>query len=407
MTSFKHLLNEFTSTSLLLQYLLIFGLILLLTFNILMPSGEQQFVYLAQSFLQGKLYFTQKPGTWADGSFYQNHVYWPTGPFPAILLVPFVLLLGTNMQQGFLAFLLNIVNFLLLYRLAKKITQNINTSLWISFGYMFSTVYLMVGLIPWSWWYAQILATTLLLLAINEFFFKKRTLLMGIFVACAVATRISLFFAVIFFLLFIFLKKDKLYTKIYSCVLLLIPIFAVFFILFSYNYWRFGNILEFGYSYHNPFVKTVLADLKFGAWNPVHIPGNLYYLFLRGPDAVAIPGTKILTFPFIVPDPWGMSIFITSPMWLWMLTTPAREKVVKIAAITALAIAIFLVGYFGIGARQFGYRYALDFSPFLFIILAHVVKHKMSTLLKIIIISSFIFNLYMFPLTFSVPLEHN
>lgn len=407
MTPFKLLINEFNSTSLLLQYLLIFGLILLFTFNVLMPSGEQQFVYLAQSFLQGKLYFTQIPGTWADGSFYQNHVYWPTGPFPALVLIPFVALFGMLFPQGIIQFILNILNFILLFSIAKKITNNTNTSLWFSFAYIFSSSYLLVGLIPWSWWFAQILTTTLLLLAINEFLSKRRWFLIGLLIGLALSTRISLLFSSIFFLLNIIFTRDNSKTKIYNLCYFCSPIFAISLLLIVYNLARFNNPFEFGYSYHLPAAAILVENLKHGVWNVKYYPTNLYYLFLKSPEAVFIPGTKILTFPFIKPDIWGMSIFFTSPWLVWVLGAPWKEKNVKFATITALSILLFLLGYFSTGVRQLGYRYALDFSPFLFIILAHVVKHKMSTLLKIIIISSFIFNLYMFPLTFSVPLEHN
>jgi hypothetical protein len=52
-------------------------------------------------------------------------------------------------------------------------------------------------------------------------------------------------------------------------------------------------------------------------------------------------------------------------------------------------------GYYGIGARQYGYRYALDVYPFLFLILAKGTGISSSILLKIVITGSFLINLFL------------
>src|SRR5580700_3478290 len=50
---------------------------------------EQQFAFLARSFLHGDLAFQQDPGeSWADTSPHDGHYYWPLGPLPAVILMP-------------------------------------------------------------------------------------------------------------------------------------------------------------------------------------------------------------------------------------------------------------------------------------------------------------------------------
>lgn len=49
-------------------------------------SVDQQFSYLAESFLQGKTYFLASPAFGYDTVFFQGKYYWPLGPFPAVLL---------------------------------------------------------------------------------------------------------------------------------------------------------------------------------------------------------------------------------------------------------------------------------------------------------------------------------
>ncbi|OGD95046.1 hypothetical protein A3F02_01220 [Candidatus Curtissbacteria bacterium RIFCSPHIGHO2_12_FULL_38_9b] len=69
-----------------------------------------------------------------------------------------------------------------------------------------------------------------------------------------------------------------------------------------------------------------------------------------------------------------MSIFILSPILLLIVRTDSKRKIVKISFITILATLIPILLYYGIGWRQIGYRYALDFAPFLLIPLVIALK---------------------------------
>jgi uncharacterized membrane protein len=100
-------------------------------------------------------------------------------------------------------------------------------------------------------------------------------------------------------------------------------------------------------------------------------------------------------FPFLRRDPWGMSIFFTSPMFLWAGKAPWNKKESVIALLTVCVLALVIFGYYGIGYNQFGYRYALDFYPFLFLLLCYGVKQRISNWLKIVILCSFCLNFFL------------
>ena len=64
--------------------------------------------------------------------------------------------------------------------------------------------------------------------------------------------------------------------------------------------------------------------------------------------------------------------------------------------IIVIALPVFL--YYGIGVFQFGYRYSLDFLPYLFLILIKNYKEQKGNLnygLKAVIIATTLFNLYL------------
>lgn len=386
------------SEKIILFLILVFGVAILANLNFSTQyKQKQQFVELGKSFLQFRLDLPGNKSQWPDASYFNGHTYWPQGFFPAVTLLPF-LLLDLPVSQGAVQFSLNLLNFLLLYKIALKITGNKKTSLWLSFGYIFSTAYLVVGLFPWSWWFAQVVATSALLSALYYFFYGRKWFLIGLFLACALATRIGLVLSSAFFILVIVFSKQSLKGKTRELYFLCLPVLAGLFIAGLYNYLRFGSFLEFGYLFHLPALPAAREALNvFGTWNVFYYPTNFYYLFLKGPEAVYLPGTKYLIYPFLKPENWGMSIFLTSPVFIWCFKSFRKNKITIFASITSVMILLFLLGYFGVGTRQYGYRYALDFYPFLFIILCYSFKKSLSTAVKILLVVSFLLNLYLFP----------
>ena len=388
------------STVLLWVMLAVGGCMLLLTNVMLRFWNEEQFVHLAGSFLRGTISFAQPPGeNWADTSPFQGRHYWPLGPFPAVLLLPFVLLFGTTMQQGFLSFFLTTVNAVLLYRIARTITGGHERSLWLMFSYVFATVYLFVATIPWSWYFAHVVATSAILLALHEYFGRTRWALVGLYVGIAFATRISLLLATTFFILGMFKNEKSSWRPLAQ---LSIPIVLCLALVASYNYARFGDPLETGYRYN-------ILDTEFdgnrarGMWSVSHFPANAYYLFLKGPDAIVAPDSMVLVFPYIKPDKWGMSILFTSPIFLYLAKFRRRpgEEAAWYALVTTGVLLFFTLGNFGIGARQYGYRFALDFSPFLYVMLAYVFRTEpFGWLAKALVIGSFVFNAWLIPRVF-------
>jgi hypothetical protein len=359
-----------------------------------MISAQQEFVYLAKSFVEGHLYFTSSPGLWYDTSYYHGHYYWPLGPLPAIILMPFVAFFGLAVRQGYFLALFNLINLFLLQKVGRKITQNPITSLWLSFAYVFGTEYLNVARGPWSSYFAQAVATAFLLLALYEFLHEKRWWLIGLYTAFGVATRIDIVVAGFFFCFAILFEHESRSQKIKHMLHFSLPVVLSVALLMAYNFFRFDNIFESGYGLQSLYGELAV-NRQYGLWSLIHFPGNLYYFFLRGPIGVFIPGTKVLTYPYLRADGWGMSIFFTSPIFFWVVKAPWKNRTVQLSALTSILMLVVFLGYYGIGFYQFGYRYALDFYPFLFLVLAYAATEKFNFPMKVVALASFILNWYM------------
>ncbi|MEK7580571.1 MAG: hypothetical protein AAB465_03120 [Patescibacteria group bacterium] len=390
------------SRNLIIILFIVFFAICVIT-NITIKS-EQHFSFLAKSFLQGKLYFTEMPGfAWNDDTtFYHGHYYWPLGPFPAILLLPFVFLAGIFkifFYQGYSQVALILLIAFICFKIARRLRYS-KTGAWHwVFAFCFATMLIGIIFIPWSWYFAQVIVVVLGLLSIYEYLGKKRYWLIGIFLALMLTTRLTAGLNVIFFILeIIFISQKEKNHKIKDLFYLLLPIIICLSLLMTYNYLRFNNILENGYK-NQSILSQLTKAREQGILSLKHLPTNLYYFFLSGPQLVHQGDSLTIQAPFIKPNIYGMSVFITSPYFLYFFFLKYKDRLSKILIINigAVALALFLY-YGGAGYVTLGYRYALDFLPFLFWLLMKNYFEKNQELkpgMKIAIILSSLFNFYL------------
>jgi len=401
----------------LLNIILLFSIMLFFSFlfcfnffiNEFITVENQQFSYLANSFLHKKLYFLEQPAkTWSDTVFWNNNFYWPLGLFPAIILMPFIFIfnhLNLFFYQGYLQFFLVLSVFLLYFKISKKLNYSKIDSLFLAYAFCFASVFLGVAMVSWSWYFAHVITVFLLSLALYEYFNKKRYWLIGILLGFIALTRLTAGLSIVFFILTIlfFLKTKQ--QKIKNLSQLLIPCAPIISLLFIYNYIRFGNILEQGYS--QQFVgpnNSLIESKNYGIFHFKHLLYNIYYSLFSMPLLVfSDKVSHIFKYPFIKSNPWGMSIFLTSPYLIYLFFLKYKDKISKFLLITIILIALPLLFFFSQGYKNpLGFRFALDFMPFLFILFIKNYRakyQKISFGLKLLIIISSYFNLYLF-LTF-------
>lgn len=120
---------------------------------------------------------------------------------------------------------------------------------------------------------------------------------------------------------------------------------------------RFGVPWDKGYF----LIPGVLDEPWFskGILHYSYIPHNLYTLFLSLP--MVLPSA-----PFIQPSWNGLSILITTPAFVLLLKSKFKDWEVRFAILACLAIGGFVLMHGSNGFAQFGYRFAIDFYPFLF-----------------------------------------
>ncbi len=139
------------------------------------------------------------------------------------------------------------------------------------------------------------------------------------------------------------------------------------FLIFNalYNFARFGVFWDKGYL----LIPGLATEpwMNMGIVNLAYVPNHMQLLFLKLPNFLN-------KYPYIEPSWYGLAIWITSPAFIFVIKANFRQNLNKFAVATIFAILFVVSIRGGTGWTQFGYRYAVDFYPFLIYLLIDYLK---------------------------------
>jgi hypothetical protein len=386
-----------------LRFTALFGVPLLLLGALLSwcvaGQSAQQYTDLAQSFLHGHLYFLHSiGGIYYDPVPYKGHQYWSDGAFPALALLPFVALFDlfhATFYQNYIDWVFILATLYLVYALARKFTYSVEDSLILMFGWGLGSAYVGVASMSTAWMYSQVLTTLLIFWSLYEYFTKKRWWLIGILCACIFLSRITAAPIAIFFILELWNTKKVMRWR--QLLFLLTPIIIAMGLQMLYDFLRFHSPFNDGSKYQ--LLDAASSESRaLGIFSIKHIPANLYAMLLGVPDVTTMTSTSwSLKFPYVQYNQYGMSLFLTSPYFLylcgrqWKVFRSTARHLLVAAGMSCIGVLCF----YGIGRDQFGYRYSLDFLPELFVVLMLVyrVEHRgLSRGMKVLLLGSGVVN---------------
>lgn len=308
---------------------------------------------------------------------------------PAILLMPFVAVFGINFYQPLLSILLGATNVSLAYIVLLKLFRNTKISLWISILYAFGTIQWYHAEVGSSWYVAHIVALFFLWLSLLEVITKQRLFLIGLFIGGAYLARLPTMLAAIFILIylhqkFLLFKGKKLIFNFKNIFLFFIGLAPAIVFNAVYNYLRFGTIFDMGYIllpiFNEPWYRQGLFNISY---IPIHLKEVL----------TALPRLS-LNPPFIIPSVYIMALWFVTPAFLLVFFANFKNKLSVASATTLILIALPGLAHGNNGSTQFGYRFALDFLPFLIFLIASGLKNRFSWWSKLLITLSLLVNLW-------------
>ncbi len=342
-------------------------------------SQAPQFVYQAEAFLHGQTGLTVQPPNLNDWARANGQWYVSFPPFPAVVMAPLVALWGFQFNDvSFTVFFaaLNVALFFLALRQLSASgesarTERENTVLALLFA--FGTVNFYCSIRGEVWFTAEVLGVTLTCLYLLAAHRTRHPALAGLALACAAITRTPLAFAIPFFGLELVAPSGRLVWSelrprrqelLEKSLQFAGPVVAVAVPMMWMNHIRFGSATEFGHSFlYNNRVNADVA--RWGLFNVHYLWRNLRAAFLLLPTLTSSGGATQLGF-----DPHGMSLFLTTPLFALLLWPKSRPRLHRTLWLTVAAVSIPGFFYQNDGWRQFGFRFSLDYTPYLFLLLA-------------------------------------
>ncbi len=277
---------------------------------------------------------------------------------PAILAMPFRLVLGELFEQQFLAHILGAGIVALTMLTSWSVKKDKKLMVWIGLLTALGNIIWFLSATGSSWYLGQISSAFFLSFALYEALTKKRPFITGLLFGAAFLSRINICVSIPVFL-YAYWNKEKWFVNYLRFGLGMLP-----FILFNffYNYIRFETIWDQAY-YLLPSVLNELDKPWFikGVMNVAYIPSNLIAAFWSFPKILKVP-------PYIEPSWAGLAIWITTPAFIFSLRAPIKEKLTRFLWISVLLTFLTVSMHGGTGWAQFGYRFAVDFYPFLFLL---------------------------------------
>jgi len=371
-----------------------------------MSAGNQpSYTYwnlLADEFLKGKLYL-ENPVQNHDLTLYQGKWFVPMPPLPAILMLPQAFLFGgQNINTSNFSIFFSAINAVLVFLILEQLVRR----KWIKLSplpvsllllvalFAFGNPHLWVGIMGRAWFVSQIVSVTFLALAVLTALKSWSPWLVGISLGLAIAARPNgiMTWPFVFAIAMQIIKEEGGaidWKKILNwSVKSLLPMGVAVTGLLVYNYARFENFFDFGYTTIKGDPGIVANAQTYGIFSTHYILTNIKVMLFYFPAIQ--PGYQ---WP-VLPSTTGMSIFLVTPPLIYLFRRYERKWWITGAWVSVLFNFALLVLYHNTGAHQFGYRYILDVSVPLIMLLATALGKKLSWHFMILLLFSILFNIY-------------
>jgi len=299
--------------------------------------------------------------------------------FPALLMLPFVALHGWQFNDTSFGVLLGAAAIALFYALCRKLTalgdsprsasEDVVLALTLGFG----TLFFSCAIRGEVWFLAEVLGVLLTVLYLQAALQARHPGRAGVLYSMATLTRTPLLFTAVFFVLEAACPGPDRRSQLRDVLrapgpaLRRLGLFAagaapLALLAGWYNFVRFGSPADFGHRFL--YNNRVNADIDaHGLFSLAYLPRNLQAAFLKLPEVHLQPFR--LTY-----DPHGLSLFLTMPFLVLLLVPRARPRLHWPLWLTVAATALPGFLYQNTGYMQFGFRFSLDWTPYLVLLLA-------------------------------------
>jgi hypothetical protein len=347
---------------------------------------------LADAFLHGRYWVDEAP-PWLNELIPAGDGRWyvPYPPMPAALALPFVAVFGREFPAQVYSALYAGLAVGLLYLVLGRlpVALRVRDRLALATVFAFGTCFWYVAIVGSSWYFAHVAAVLLFTAAMWAALTRRPAWIAGLLLGLATLSRLPVGLALPLVLaaqlglpgLRALREMDRghlVRTAIVFGLGLALP--AAIYV--GFNLARWGTITDQAYTR----IPGVLEDpvyVEHGILSAWYLPRNLFAILFRSWNYVD-------AFPWLQPSWWGLGLFFTTPLYLWLLKARLRTPLVAWSLLAAGIVSLPIITHGNVGFTQFGYRFSLDFAVPLFLVLATVVARGWTRLMQAAAVASIV-----------------
>jgi hypothetical protein len=312
-------------------------------------------------------------------------------PVPAILMMPDALVRGRHANDVVPTVLLAALCLPLCFATLRRLAaagaspRTPRDDLWLSVCLCFGTVFFFAAVQGRVWFTAHVVGVALALLYAWASIEARNPLIAGLALGLAALTRAPLAFM---FPLFAFeawrVARGDRRLLLATALRFAAPVVVLAALGAAYNLARFGEIGEFGHTYLAVRQQKQMEAL--GLFSLDYLARNLAV-------ALTLLPRLSLAAPYVSISGHGLALWLTSPLIVSVGWPRQRGSLHRPLWLTVAAVAIPGLLYQNSGWVQFGYRFALDYLPFLVLLLA-VGGRPLTRLARALIVVAIAVNLF-------------
>ena len=327
----------------------------------------------------------------------RQHTYYVSFPwFPALLMLPFVAIWGLKFNDVIFTAVVAALNPVLIFLLLRRLAalgyslRREREDLWLTALFAFGTVHFFSAVLGQVWFTAHVVGVALTALYALCALEGRHLWLSGLFLGLGLVTRTPIPFAFPLILGEVLRRhmvparsegglaprgepvpmnariKDawqrmRLAPATRDMVKVSIPVSLCAAAAMLANTLRFANPLEFGHTYLNITWQDRMQ--RWGLFNYHYLSRNLSVLLTLLPKILAKA-------PYVQISRHGLALTLTNPIFFFLLWPQRRSPLAPQLYLSILLPAILHLLYQNSGFEQFGYRFSLDYTTFIMMLLA-------------------------------------
>jgi hypothetical protein len=348
-------------------------------------SPYNNYVLFADALLHGRIWIAW-PGPYIDAVLFENHRYIVNDPVPGILLLPFVAIWHLGANQTLLACALAGAGTGAAWKLARNLGASDSDADWLAAFMLLGTDLMWCAMLGDVWYIAHVACAAFLLLALAELAGRGRPWLVALFFAFACGSRFTVILTLPAFAYWLscgFARPKRDVRALVPALVTWLP-FAVLWV--AYNEVRWHVPWDSGHTifFHQ---DVNVGDVVGSPFSLQNVPHELWSFFGQGLEFSAQP-------PFVTPPQSGVALTWTSPaLLLAFFVRRPLPLVVSLWCATLLAAGPSIMYYVN-GSIQFGMRHALDFEPFLFVLMALAARRGLHPVWQLLIAISIVMGMW-------------